>query len=99
MMSSLYLPVIFTMPLTVIMPLSPEWSQPSLSIASLMRLGNRKCGSPSTLRHPVHLIDLDANTGKVLQSVYTNWSSPGKTKLHLVQPESFLGLTKDLETN
>mmetsp|Transcript_26468 Transcript_26468/g.56187 ORF Transcript_26468/g.56187 Transcript_26468/m.56187 type:complete len:215 (+) Transcript_26468:199-843(+) len=34
MISSLYLPVIFTMPASVTMPLSPEWSQPSASIVS-----------------------------------------------------------------
>mmetsp|Transcript_49936 Transcript_49936/g.133668 ORF Transcript_49936/g.133668 Transcript_49936/m.133668 type:complete len:204 (+) Transcript_49936:124-735(+) len=38
MISSLYLPVIFTMPCSVIMPLSPECSQPSLSIVSAVFL-------------------------------------------------------------
>mmetsp|Transcript_23868 Transcript_23868/g.67610 ORF Transcript_23868/g.67610 Transcript_23868/m.67610 type:complete len:206 (+) Transcript_23868:192-809(+) len=36
--SSLYRPVIFTMPCIVIMPLSPECSQPSLSMASAVFL-------------------------------------------------------------
>mmetsp|Transcript_8157 Transcript_8157/g.18664 ORF Transcript_8157/g.18664 Transcript_8157/m.18664 type:complete len:270 (-) Transcript_8157:88-897(-) len=47
MMSSLYLPVIFTMPCAVTMPLSPEWSHPSASMVSAFLASmSLRCSGP-----------------------------------------------------